>query len=94
MTLCHECGRWLTALGVHIGMIHDGGVRAYRLRHGLTMSTRLAAESLRQNLAEHATRRDYAARLAATRQPEEARRSADPEVTARGARLTRLRDQP
>lgn len=54
--ICHDCGRSYMALGVHIGMAHDdthpGGVRDYRLRHGLPMSASLTTTALNAALAE------------------------------------------
>lgn len=81
--VCHDCGRAYLALGVHIGMTH-GSVRDYRLRHGLTMSTSLAAEPLRRRYAETA-RIDG---LIEARRPEHLA-AADPEIIARGIRLRR-----
>lgn len=82
--LCHDCGRWYVALGVHIGMTHDGGVRAYRLTHGLTMSQSLVAPPLRARLAAAASRPESMERIAAARDPDVARAAVDPQVTGRG----------
>lgn len=51
---CHECGGWYVALGVHAGMVHDGA-HAYRLAHGLLMSTSLNAPPLRERLSRAAS---------------------------------------
>lgn len=85
--LCHECGRWYVALGVHVGMRH-GSVRDYRLTHGLTMSTPLAAPALSQRLAQAATDTGAARRLEPARSPDTLR-LADPDTIDRGRRLRR-----
>lgn len=65
--ICHDCGRSYAALGVHIGMTHPGGVRDYRLRHGLPMSVPLTGPNLAAARAD--TARASADRLADTRTP-------------------------
>lgn len=86
---CHECGRWYRALGVHIGMAHrDLGVRGYRLRHGLTMAQSLAGAPLRARLAAAAASDESLVRIAGARDPGRARAAADPDLQARGHRLS------
>lgn len=81
--LCHECGRWYVALGIHVAAAH-AGVRAYRLAHGLLMSTSLIASGLRE------TRSRWGHDLDSIRRVEERRTPytpLDPEMVARGRRL-------
>jgi len=84
--MCHECGRTYVALGVHVGMVHCD-VRAYRLEHGLTMSTSLAARELSERLADAATKNGGAARLAPSRRTFTALAQPDPALVARGLRI-------
>jgi len=92
--VCHDCGRTFIALAVHIGMVHDdvhpGGVREYRLRHGLPMSVSLIARDLAARLAEAA--RPAASRLAAVRSPDTL--GAPQEMVTRGLRLSRRVGRP
>lgn len=85
--LCHECGRWYVALGVHIGMVH-GSVREYRLTHGLLMSQPLAATGLSTRLAAATRGNGGTERIAAHRRTDIADRI-DPALARRGQRLRR-----
>ncbi len=85
--LCHECGRWYAALGVHVGMVHDGA-RAYRLAHGLPLHTPLTATAL------HEARSQRALSSGLVQQVEQHRSAdtlalADPAMAGRGHRLRR-----
>ncbi|MDQ1246591.1 MAG: hypothetical protein QG597_959 [Actinomycetota bacterium] len=84
--ICHICGRSYVALGVHIGMVHDDGVRAYRLAHGLPMSASLAAPQLAARLAEAA--QDAVDRLVDVRRSDHLA-DVPQDIIARGRRLTR-----
>jgi predicted small integral membrane protein len=87
--VCHDCGHAYVALGVHIGMVH-GGVREYRLRHGLTLSTSLAAPGLAARLADAA--RPAIGRLEEVRSPDHL--DAPQELITRGLRLSRRVGRP
>ncbi len=88
--VCHDCGRRYIALAVHIGMAH-GSVRDYRMRHGLLMSTPLTATELSARLADAARSNGGVQRIAVARDPDAARRAADPTLIYRGLRLRRRR---
>lgn len=83
---CHECGRTYVALGVHVAQIHDG-TRAYRLAHGIAMSTPLATPALSARLAQATATNGGSQRIAATRRPLDALTHIDPELLARGQRI-------
>lgn len=86
---CHECGRWLIALSVHVGMVHDG-TRAYRLAHGLPLSVTLDASALHETRSEHAIDADIVAQITDARSPETLT-LADQDLATRGNRLARAR---
>jgi hypothetical protein len=87
--VCHDCGRTYIALAVHVGMIH-GGVRAYRLRHGLPMSACMTASDLSARLADAA--RPVVGRLAGVRSPDTL--DAPQELITRGLRLSGRAGRP
>lgn len=87
--LCHECGGWYRSLAVHIGMAHDG-TRAYRLAHGLTMSTPLVAEDVSAAHSEVARAHGSAPWLAGHRTPDTLA-GQDQYVITRGIRLRHAR---
>ena len=57
--VCHECGQAFEALGVHVGMVHEG-VAAYRRAHGLPRSVSLVSAGLRERLAASGDAEDAA----------------------------------
>ncbi len=85
--VCHECGRSYLALGVHVGMVHDGGIRAYRLTHGLTMSTPLVVTELGDRLAEAAVSNGGGDRIREASRRAEVLPSAGDPMILRGTRL-------
>jgi len=87
---CHDCGRSFIALGVHIGMAH-GGVRDYRLRHGLPLHASLAAADLSARLA--AAGAASVGRLEAVRTPDTLV-GVPQEMITRGLRLSRRTGRP
>lgn len=87
--LCHECGGWYRSLAVHIGMVHEG-VRAYRLAHGLLMSTPLVAPDISETTRARARDRRIVSRLEDARSPATLAVQ-DPEMIVRGVRLRRAR---
>lgn len=84
--LCHECGRWYVALGVHVGMVH-GSARDYRLTHGLRMSQPLAATSLRRALSEASKANGAGDRIRGVSTREAAFAGQDKAMVTRGIRL-------
>lgn len=83
--LCHECGAWFQALGVHVGMVHDGA-RAYRLAHGLTLATPLTGPELHAARSARARATGLERQVADRRSPHTLA-LADPEMIDRGLRL-------
>lgn len=83
--LCHECGRWYTALGVHVAMTHEMDARQYRLTHGLLMNRGLVAGTLHDRLS----RASRPSTIAAHSLLQAALEMADPDTQDRGHRLRR-----
>lgn len=50
---CHECGEWHTHLAPHVWLQHGMKVRAYKIKHGLNLTSALCNERIRKALIAH-----------------------------------------
>ena len=53
---CHECGKWMRAMGAHLTSAHGMTAREYKIKHGLRIKSALCGDRIRAEMSSNMSR--------------------------------------